>query len=131
MKRLFILRDPAIKERCASYIRSVEGLMQVTVEPHEKARNLKQNANLHAALSDIAEQLKWAGEYLDVDSWKRLFCAALHGQKVVPGLDGGFVVLNKHTSRMSKRECSELIDFVHAWGAERGVKFGNDEEIAA
>ncbi len=134
MKRVFILRDDQIKRHAFAAIEEWIGrgvLLELSVKQHEVKRNLDQNSKLHAAIQDVAEQVQWAGEWLDVESWKRLFSAALHGQKVMPALDGtGFVVINKRTSRMTKAECSELIDFVVAFGTERGVRFGDEEEAA-
>ena len=37
---------------------------------------------------------------------------------VVPGMEGGFVVLGSKTSHMSKRELSDLIELIYAFGAE-------------
>ena len=54
-------------------------------------------------------------------SWKDVFSAALKKQKVVPGLDGGFVVCGQRTSQMGKREFADMIDLMCAFGAERGV----------
>ena len=39
------------------------------------------------------------------------------------GIDGGFVILGMHTSRMTKQELGDLIDIIYAFGAERGVKW--------
>lgn len=52
-----------------------------------------------------------------------MFTASLSKQDVVPGIDGGFVVLGKATSSMSKREFAELVELIYAFGAERGVRF--------
>jgi hypothetical protein len=92
-------------------------------------RSLDQNAKLWAALSDVARQVEWHGQKLEAGEWKDVFTAALKRQKVVPGIEGGFVVLGSSTSRMVKAEMSELIELVHAFGAERGVVF-NEEAVA-
>ena len=44
-------------------------------------------------------------------------------QDVVPGIGGGFVVLGKSTSSMTKSEMSELQELIAAFGAERNVRF--------
>ena len=89
----------------------------------EPTRTLEQNAALWAALSDVSEQVDWYGKHLSPEEWKHVFSAGLNKQKVVPGLDGGFVVLGQSTSTMGKREFSELLELVYAFGVERGVKF--------
>ena len=55
--------------------------------------------------------------------------AARRKRKAVPGLDGGFVVLGARTSKMTKGELSDLMEIISAFGAQRGVKFG--DEVAA
>jgi hypothetical protein len=67
--------------------------------------------------------LRFRGQRLDDEAWKDMATAALKRQRVVPGIDGGFVVLGTRTSRMTIGEMSELIDFLHAFGDERGVKW--------
>lgn len=126
----FVLRNADILARVEAYLRRclVAGeLVDVRVQPHQEKRSLEQNAKLHALCNDIAEQRQWAGEWLDTESWKRLFVAALYGQKVVPGVEGGFVVFNKRTSKMTIEECSELIEYIQHWAVENGVKFLADE----
>lgn len=95
----------------------------MVVEIKEPTRNLEQNAKLWAMLSEVSRQVDWYGRKLTPENWKHVFTASLSKQDVVPGIDGGFVVLGKSTSSMSKREFAELIELIYAFGAERGVKF--------
>lgn len=92
----------------------------------QATRTLEQNAALWAALHDIAEQVEWHGQKLSAENWKDMATAALKRQKVVPGIDGGFVVLGESTRTMTKAQLSELLDFLHAFGAERGVRFADE-----
>lgn len=109
-----------------------EKVWRVVFEEYDPQRTLDQNSKLHAMITDISKQVKWAGEWLDVTDWKRLFSAALYGQKVVPSLDGqGFTIIVRHTSDMKKKEMSDLIAFITAWAAERGVVFKDHEREAA
>lgn len=100
-------------------------------------RSPEQNDKLHALLSDIAEQKQWAGKSLDVESWKRLMVAAWSrankgGMEIVPAIDGaGFDVIYRHTSRMSKQEVSELIEYCTAWAIDQGIKLHDPESMAA
>jgi len=43
----------------------------------------------------------------------------------VPGIDGGFVVLGARTSHMTVAEMSELQTLIEAFGADKGVIFGD------
>ena len=86
-------------------------------------RNTAQNAKLHAIIGEIAAQKEWAGQRWDAEVWKRLLTAAwmrAHGERVifVPALDGaGVDVVFQPTSRLTKAECSDLLEFVSAWAA--------------
>lgn len=93
-----------------------------------RQRSTEQNARLHALLSDIAEQKQWAGKSLDVESWKRLIVAAWSRAnqgtvEIVPAIDGhGFDVIYRRTSRMTKQEMSELIEYATAWAIDQGIQ---------
>jgi hypothetical protein len=84
----------------------------------EPTRSLDQNAKLWPMLADISQQVDWYGQHLTDGEWKDVFTAALKKQKVVPGLDGGFVVCGGSTSKMTKREFSELIELMYAFGSD-------------
>lgn len=80
-----------------------------------------QNRKLWAGLRDISEQVEWHGLWLTDEEWKDVFTAALNRLKVVPGIDGGFVVVGGHTSKMDKATFAELLTLISAFGDERGV----------
>ena len=86
-------------------------------------RNLSQNALMWATLEELARQVEWHGQMLHKSEWKDVLTAALKRQKVVPGLDGGFVVLGSSTSKMTKAEMTELIELAYAFGTQQGVRF--------
>ena len=102
--------------------------LPILKELKEHARTLDQNAKLHAMCGDLSKQVLWAGAYLDTEDWKRIIVASIWGQKVVPSIDGkGFVVLNKRTGKMNKMQCSEVIEALYCFGAEKEVKWTHDE----
>ncbi len=94
----------------------------------EETRTLPQNARMWAMLGDVARQVDWYGQKLDADDWKHVFTASLKQQRTVPGIDGGFVVLGQSTSKMSKAEMGDLMTLIEAFGAQRGVRFGNHDD---
>lgn len=104
------------------------GPVRVTVEEHKSTRSAEQNAKLHAMLQDISRQRQWAGQWLDVEDWKRLMVAAWcrankQAVRIVPALDGhGFDVIYKRTSKLSVTEMIDLIEFVQWWAVENGVR---------
>ena len=86
-------------------------------------RSLNQNRMMWANLEDIAQQVVWYGVKLTKDEWKDVLTAALKRQKVVPGIEGGFVVIGARTSKMTVPEMTELIELSTAFGTQQGVKF--------
>lgn len=96
---------------------------RLELEVRPQKRSGEQNRLLWAALTDLSQQVVWHGQKLTPEEWKDVMTAGLKRQKVVPGIDGGFVVLGSSTSRMTKAEFSELVELMHAFGAERGVTF--------
>ena len=116
-RRVLILAHAEARRRAMQAVAEAPEGWRVVVEPPK--RNLEQNAALWARLGEIAERVVWHGQRLDAAEWKDVFTAALKRQKVVPGLEGGFVVLGSSTSKMSKPEFGDLLTLVEAWCAER------------
>lgn len=113
-----------IKDRLFPYLGAnlqAERRLVLTVKP--STRSLEQNARMWAMLTEISEQVEWYGNRLTAEEWKDVFSAAMKRAKVVPGLDGGFVVCGQSTSKMTRAEMSEMQTLMEAFGAERGVKF--------
>lgn len=96
---------------------------RMVLEIKPLTRSLEQNARLWAMLTDISNQVDWYGRKLSPHDWKHVFTASLKKQDVVPGLDGGFVVLGLSTSKMTKAEMCDLQTLMEAFGAEKGVRF--------
>ena len=129
-KRIWKLTgEVAKKAACREILAAPEGYVVTLAEP---TRTLDQNSLLWPLLTEVSKQVDWYGNKLTADEWKDVFSAALKKQKDVPGLDGGFVVCGQSTSRMSKREFSDLVELIYAFGADRGVVFsGKAERMAA
>jgi len=102
---------------------------RMVVEIKPETRTLAQNARLWAMLTDVSKQVNWYGRKLSEEEWKHVFTASLAKQDVVPGIDGGFVVLGKSTSKMTKPEMSELQQLIEAFGAQQGVRFTAPEYV--
>jgi hypothetical protein len=96
---------------------------KMVLEIKPSTRSLEQNSRLWAMLTEISRQVDWYGRKLTPDEWKHVFTASLKKQDVVPGLDGGFVVLGMSTSKMTRAEMCDLQTLMEAFGAERNVRF--------
>ncbi len=129
-KRVLILVHEIARARAIEAIKTAPTGYTVTIA--EPRRNSDQNARMWAMLGDVAEQVVWHGRKLDSESWKHVFTSSLKRLDVVPNLDNtGFVALGMSTSRMSKRELSDLMELIAAFGAERGVAWSEPERQAA
>jgi hypothetical protein len=97
-------------------------------------RTLDQNAAMWGHLRDIASQVQWPVngkmDYLSAEDWKDIFSAELKKeQRIAQGLSGGFVLLGLRTSRLKKRELSDLIEIINAFGAEHNVKWSEPDDL--
>lgn len=119
MKQFYTLAHAEARRRAIAAIQSAPDGYVVRIS--EPTRSNDQNAYLWPLLTEISAQVDWYGQKLTADEWKDVFSAALKKQKAVPGIDGGFVVCGQSTSRMSKREFSDLLELIHCFAAERGV----------
>lgn len=128
-KRIFVFAHDTARKLAAAYCMQAPENYVCTIQ--EKTRTLDQNAKLWPMLGDISKQVDWYGQKLTSDEWKDVFSAALKKQKVVPGLDGGFVVCGQRTSQMGKKDFSELIELMYAFGSERGVVWSEPERMEA
>jgi len=122
-KQIFFLINPQVKQNAIQAIKIASEDMICEIK--KKTRSLEQNAKMWAMLAEVSDQVNWYGNKLTSDEWKDVFSASLKSQKVVPGIDGGFVVCGQRTSKMTKSEMAELIELMMAFGAERGVKFSD------
>lgn len=106
--------------------RGVAGGKPVVVKLERQKRTVDQNAKMWSMLTEVSKQVDWYGEKLSPEDWKHVFTASLSKQRAVPGIDGGFVILGKATSKMTKAQIADLIELIYAFGAEHEVRF-NDQ----
>jgi hypothetical protein len=95
----------------------------VAVSVGRERRSLDQNSKLWPMLTDISKQVEWYGRH-PPQTWKDLVTGTFRKGKVLPNLDGdGFVVTGLSTSKMTKPEFSELIEYIYSYGADQGVQW--------
>lgn len=121
---IFRLVHQQARDRAVEAVRNApDGFIVRVTEP---SRSLESNAKLWAMLNDISKQVIWHGRWLQSEDWKHIFTASLKQMQVVPNLDNtGFVALGMSTSKMTKREMSDLIELIMAFGSQNNVKFGD------
>ncbi len=125
MKRTFIIKTPEIAERAQAIIATLplEPVHEVVIREARSIRTLEQNAKMWAMLTDISEQVNWYGEKLTEEEWKDVLTAGLLRQKVVPGIEGGFVVIGARTSKMSIKLMAQVIELAEYFGGLHEVRF--------
>lgn len=109
--------------------------VRLRIDEKQPTRTLEQNAKLWAVLTDIARQVQWpvdgTMQLLEPEDWKDILTAGLRKtQRVAQGVEGGFVMLGRRTSRMSVADMIELIELAQAFGVEHGVRWGDDRRAA-
>ncbi|WP_315901206.1 recombination protein NinB [Halomonas sp. DP5N14-9] len=101
------------------------GPVELVLRRPKNQRSLDQNRRLWAVLSDVSRQVEWYGRYLPKEAWKDIFSAALERQDVVPGLEGGFVMIGGRTSKMTKQRFADLLTLIDAFGTDHGVQWSD------
>lgn len=120
-RAVLILANDLVRARAVGWISKAP--IGTRVEFKEGKRTLDQNARMWAMLTDVARQHEHYGQRYDAEAWKILFMTALGRElRLAPALDGrGVVALSTSSSKMTKSEMSDLIEFMLAWGAENGI----------
>lgn len=109
----------------AAYSVILEGLkggaVYIEIGRHEENRNNDQNAKGWCIWNDISNHVEWYGEKLTAEHWKELLSHEWQAQRIVPAISGGFCAIGVRTSKMKKREFSELIEVSYAFGSQHSV----------
>lgn len=92
-------------------------------------RTTDQNARFWAMLSDIS-RAKPDGRSHTPETWRDLFMHAMgHAVRFEMGLNGEPFPAGFRSSRLSKSQMSDLMEFMSAWAAEKGITL--HDEVAA
>ena len=123
------IRNESDRNRAMGHLAALDLTKPKKLAITEVDRSGEQNKALHAALADITAQVEHAGKKWDILIWKRLLTAAWLREsgdqpQMVPAVDGhGFDVIYERTSKLTVKQCAELIEWVHAFGAEHQVRW--------
>lgn len=123
-----ILHGPSARRRAKELIDAAPLGSVMNVRPEK--RTLDQNAKFWAMLSDISQQ-KPLGRSHPPEIWKCLLMNACgYAVQFEQGLSGEPFPIGFRSSRLSKAQMSELIEFMYAWGAEQGIVWSDEMESA-
>ena len=99
------------------------------VQIKEPGRSLIQNSAQWPILQAFSEQLEWpvngVMQKLSPEEFKDVLTAAFRKEtapRLAAGIDGGVVMLGMRTSKMTKAEFSEWLEFLHAVAVVKGVE---------
>lgn len=126
-RAVLILGQVCVNARAISWVTKAPA--GTRLEFKAPKRTLPQNARMWAMLTDIAGQKEHCGRKYSPEQWKVIFMHAC-GREVqfIPALDmSTFIPWGQSSSDLSTPEMSELIEYIHSWGAENGVTFHDNE----
>ena len=121
-KRTVPLNTPAQKQFAHRLLDAAP--MGHVLEIREPRRTSEQNDKMWAMLTDIA-RAKPLGRKLEPEQWKSVFMDAI-GKKPnwIPNLEGdGVLCTGYRSSHLSKRDMSDLIEQITAFGTEHQVQW--------
>lgn len=115
-QRLFRIVTPEEKRLAVAKIMSApeSPAYMIKIIEADSQRTLDQNSLMWSMLGQVEKRGTWHAVKFCREDWKEIFTSALKGEKrrMVPGLDGGFIVLGERTSKMSVKAMMELIEFM-------------------
>ena len=139
-KTFFLVHASARQNAAQAVIAAPAGFMVQISEPTKKRI---QEEKYHAMVSDIARQVEHIGRRWDTDDMKRLLvdeCAEEmriagmplhHDSRVTPSLDGKRIVqLGIQTREFRVKEAAQFIEYLYAFGADRGVRWSEPRRLA-
>jgi hypothetical protein len=124
-KQIFFMAHDEARRRAMDAVSKAPAGFKVTISP--PTRTLDANAALWRILTLFSEQMLWPVNgnmvRMEPEEWKAVLSAGFRQEqaRLAMGLNGGVVMLGLRTSKMSKREFSEFLEFLHAVAADRGV----------
>ena len=131
-KQTFVMAHDLARRRAVAAVVEAPAGHIITVAP--PGRSLDQNAAQWPLLDAFSRQLLWpvngAMVAMSPEEWKDVLTAAFRGESVrlAMGLNGGVVMLGMRTSKMSKKQFSDWLEFLRATAADRDVQL---DEVAA
>lgn len=124
----YTIRDRRDANRVAGVLHAIDLSKPKVVVIRDEKRPDVCNRKMWAMLKDVSEQVIWYGKKLTSEDWKCLFSASLEKQRAEPGLDGGFVVMAVSTRKQSQKWFSDLFELMHAFGADHGVRWTEQDK---
>lgn len=130
MSQTIILRGPSQRQLAKQLIDRAP--QDAVVKVSAAGRTLSQNDKMWAMLSDVS-RAKPQGRMHTPEMWKALMMHACgHAVQFETGLDGQPFPVGFRSSRLTKTQMIDLIEFIYSYGSEHGVVWTEPamEEVA-
>lgn len=128
MSQIIILRGDYQRLMAHHLIDKAPANAVVKITPETRTND--QNAKMWAMLSDIS-RAKPEGRRHTPEVWKCLMMHACgHEVAFETGLDDRPFPIGFHSSKLTKAQMSDLIEFIAAYGAQHNVKWSEGVEYA-
>lgn len=123
-----VLSSKFARERaCALVHKAPDGFIAEVHEPH---RTMPQNDRMWAMLTDVSVSMP-QGRRHTTDDWKAIFMNACGWEvQFIEGLDGRPFPQGFRSSKLTKSQMGDLINFIQAFGDEHGVRWTEQEQVA-
>lgn len=125
MKKVYIMAHDMARKLARQAVQDAPEGYAVTIS--EPTRNMEQNSAQWPILQAFADQLQWPVngkmEWITPEEFKDVLTCAFRREsvRVAMGMDGGMVMLGSRTSKFSKAQFGEWLEFLHATAADRGI----------
>jgi hypothetical protein len=125
MKKVYIMAHETARKLARQAVQDAPEGYAVTIS--EPTRNLEQNSAQWPILQAFADQIQWPVngkmEWITPEEFKDVLTCAFRREtvRVAMGMDGGMVMLGSRTSKFSKAQFGEWLEFLHATAADRGI----------
>ena len=119
---------------CNAVMVAPDGWVVTIAEPN---RSLDQNAAQWPYLEAFANQLMWPvnGQMVKItaDDWKDILTCAFRNEspRLAMGINGGMVLLGQRTSKFSKKDFADWMEFLVSTAIDRDVVVYPDKRMAA
>lgn len=136
---IFLVHDIARRRAHQAIDEAPDGRMVVISEPTKKRA---QEEKYHAMIDDIAAQTDYAGKRWDEDDMKRILIDEFaeemrlagtplhHDGRLIPSENGRRVIqLGIQSREFYVKEASQFIEFLYAWGSDRGVRWSEKARL--
>lgn len=132
---MFTLYGPRSKAELLRVVEKAPAGSRVEIKGPKRTND--QNSLMWVLLTELSLTLPWGGKHRSPDVWKDLFMDGLRAalaadQLALPAIDGSGrqVLVGNSTSDLSVEEMTMLIELIHKFGAEHGVAFDDDAQLA-